>query len=274
MTGPTLTEVRERLVAAAKAGDTITYTDLYGDRYLAHARASRDLGDIGLQEHMAGRPLLSVVAVSKTTGRPSHGLFDLALLHDQGKTECHCGVPLVEPGEDDPAFVARQMRLVRHTWTPPDPLGGPFQAPQGAGQTRLPMQLRIDLDALEKGTARHEATREALADFIAANGMEPREPGKAARFDLGWRDRRGTIWIAEVKSLGGTSEAQQLRLGLGQVLDYRQAIAAPDTIVRAALVVEREPSDLRWVEICAAVGVVLAWPQRFEPLGVGGTATQ
>ncbi len=269
MTAPTIAEVRDRLIAVAKAGDKITYTDLYRDRYLAHARASVDLGDISLLEHTAGRPLLSVVAVSKTTGQPSHGLFDLAVLHDQGKTECKCGVPLVEPGEDDPAFVARQMRLVRLTWTPPDPFGGPFRPLPGRGPANPPIELRIDLDALEKGTQRHEATRKALADFIAANGGEPREPGKAAPFDLGWRDQDGTIWIAEVKSLARTTETQQLRLGLGQVLDYRQAIATPDVPIRAALVIEQKPSDLRWVEVCAAVGVVLAWPERFPSVFVG-----
>jgi len=204
-----------------------------------------------------------VVGVSKTTGKPGHGLFDLAVLHDQGKTECKCGVPLVEPAEDDPAFVARQMRLVRLAWAPPDPFGGPFRSLPGRGPATPPSELRWDLDGLERGTQRHEATRKALADFISANGGEPREPGKAAPFDLGWRDRDGTIWIAEVKSLARTSEAQQLRLGLGQVLDYRQAIATPEMLIRAALVIEQEPSDLRWVEVCAAVGVVLAWPERF-----------
>jgi len=178
--------------------DTITYTDLYGDRYLAHARASGDLGNISLLEHMAGQPLLSVVAVSKTTGQPSHGLFELAVLHDHGKTECKCGVPLVAPGEDGPAFVARQCRLVRLAWTPPDPFGGPFRPLPGRGPANPPMELRIDLDALEKGTQRHEATRKGLADFIAANGGEPREPGKAAPFDLGRRTiveavGRGTV---------------------------------------------------------------------------------
>jgi hypothetical protein len=131
------------------------------------------------------------------------------------------------------------------------------------------MELRIDLDALERGTQRHEATRKALAEFISARGEEPHEPGKAARFDLGWRDRDGAVWIAEVKSLDRTSETQQLRLGLGQVLDYRQAIASPEMPIRAALVVEQEPSDLRWVEVCAAVGVVLAWPDRFASVFSG-----
>lgn len=70
-------------------------------------------------------------------------------------------------------------------------------------------------------------------------------------------------------SLARTSKTQQLRLGLGQVLDYRQAIATPGAPIRAALVIEQEPSDLRWVEVCSAVGVVLAWPKRFAAVFAG-----
>lgn len=43
----------------------------------------------------------------------------------------------------------------------------------------------------------------------------------------------------------------------------RHSCIRPGQIVRAALVVEQEPVDLRWVDICAAVDVVLAWPERF-----------
>jgi hypothetical protein len=212
---------------------------------------------------MAGRPLLSVVAVSKETGRPSHGLFDLAVLHDTWKTECQCGVALLEQGEDDKAFAGRQRTMVTIEWRPPDPLGGPFRPLPGRGDVP-PVELRIDLDALEKGTKRHEATRTALADFLTANGIAPREHGLEAAFDLGWIGRDGSLWITEVKSLARTSERQQLRLGLGQLLDYRHACTRAGRTVRAALVVEHEPSDLQWVGICAAVGVVLAWPDRFE----------
>jgi len=72
----TIDEVRERLIATARAGTVITYSDLYGDRYQARARSSRELGLISMKEHGAGRPLLSVVAVSKETSRPKEGLWD------------------------------------------------------------------------------------------------------------------------------------------------------------------------------------------------------
>lgn len=263
MAPPTLEEVRQRLIEVAQAGETITYTDLYGDPHVAHGRASSDLGKISLSEHMAGRPLLSVVAVSKTKGRPSHGLFDLAMLHDRGDTECECGIPLIQLGEDDKAFVGRQMTLVRILWRSSDPLGNPFRPLPGRGADVPPIELRIDIDALEKGTKRHEATRNALAQFLTAAGLPPREHGLDAAFDLGWVGPDGALWIAEVKSLARTSERQQLRLGLGQLLEYRHSCTRPGQVVRAALVVEQEPVDLRWVGVCAAVDVVLAWPDRF-----------
>jgi len=45
--------------------------------------------------------------------------------------------------------------------------------------------------------------------------------------------------MAEVKSLTGTDEAQQIRLGFGQVLDYRAQMARQGTTATAVL--ERRP---------------------------------
>ena len=125
-------------------------------------------------------------------------------------------------------------------------------------------ELRIDLDALEKGTKHHEATRTALADFLTANGISPREHGLEAAFT--WAGSATTVPSGSPESRASPKHrsAKQLRLGLGQLLDYRHACTRPNRTVRAALVVEHEPSDLQWVGICAVVGVVLAWPDRFE----------
>jgi hypothetical protein len=72
------------------------------------------------------------------------------------------------------------------------------------------------------------------------------------------------LWVAEVKSLTAANEDNQLRLGLGQVLDYRCQYEAMKRweLVSAVLVVERVPSELRWEAVCEAVGVTLAWPSK------------
>lgn len=65
------------------------------------------------------------------------------------------------------------------------------------------------------------------------------------------------VTIVEVKSLSGADEAQQLRLGLGQVLDYRARLRPQ----RAVLAVEHEPSDPHhWTHISRDVGIELVWP--------------
>jgi DDE superfamily endonuclease len=76
-------------------------------------------------------------------------------------------------------------------------------------------------------------------------------------FDLAWQ-KNGTVFVAEVKSITVENEEQQLRLGLGQVLRYRQRLAALgyDPVV-AVLVPERQPCDPSWRELCQDLGVVL-----------------
>ncbi len=64
--------------------------------------------------------------------------------------------------------------------------------------------------------------------------------------------------MAEVKSITAENEEHQLRLGPGQVLRYRQRLAAlgHDPVV-AVLVPERQPRDPSWRELCQDLEVVL-----------------
>ena len=72
-------------------------------------------------------------------------------------------------------------------------------------------------------------------------------------------------WVCEVKSLTVENEEKQLRLGLGQVLRYRHLLQAKGEI-RAALILERSPTDLSWIELCKRLGVSLAWPGNWSVL--------
>lgn len=73
--------------------------------------------------------------------------------------------------------------------------------------------------------------------------------------------------MAELKSLTGANEAQQIRLGLGQVLDYAFSVAAAGLIdtrlVQPVLVLEREPGDDRWAALAESLRVILTWPPDF-----------
>jgi len=71
--------------------------------------------------------------------------------------------------------------------------------------------------------------------------------------------------VAEVKSITSENEEHPLRVGLGQVLRYRQRLSAlgHDRVV-AVLVPERQPGDPSWRELCQELGVVLLCGNEFE----------
>ena len=84
-------------------------------------------------------------------------------------------------------------------------------------------------------------------------------------FDLAW-GRGDAVFVAEVKSITDENEEEQLRLGLGQVLRYRQVLSTPYRNVIAVLVAERELRDATWKELCRELGVRIVWSGVFDAL--------
>jgi hypothetical protein len=268
-----LSILRERMIDVARAQKTLTYTDLYGgDRWAARGHSRQDCGRVSITEHRAGRPLLSVVVVSMTTHVASHGLYVMARQHDAGVLTgdfaCKCGKKMVLAGEDEPAFRARQLGLVYAEWSVGGkPIGTPYRS---SAQPAMPRRSRAlaktDLDALDRATQAHREILDALASHVLSIGLIPLAPASdLPQFDLAW-ETPGARFVAEVKSLPAEGERQQLRLGLGQVLDYQDAMEKLGKPVVAVLAVEREPRDLAWLRICASHRVELVWPGRFEKL--------
>lgn len=121
----------------------------------------------------------------------------------------------------------------------------------------------VDPAAVERGLRGHADTQNALAATLAAAGITPRSPkADEPNFDLAWRDH-DVIFVAEVKSITPQNEERQLRLGLGQVLRYRNRLSASGQAVRAVLVCERPPPDPTWQALCDELAVVLTYPERF-----------
>lgn len=69
-----------------------------------------------------------------------------------------------------------------------------------------------------------------------------------------------------MKSLPGTSQDQQIRLGMGQVLDYAHSVRQMREIVACevvpVLVLEREPTGSR-LGLAGEVGILLTWAPAF-----------
>jgi hypothetical protein len=72
--------------------------------------------------------------------------------------------------------------------------------------------------------------------------------------------------VAEVKSLTSANEAGQVRLAIGQVLDYQQMLARLQRPVRPVIALEKKPASDRWEAICARHAITLVWPDTFARL--------
>lgn len=118
--------------------------------------------------------------------------------------------------------------------------------------------LQRDLDELERRTALHMDLQDRLADALAALGMLARSPGPTEpQYDLAFESGED-VSIAEIKTLAGAHHAQQIRLGLGQVVEYRHRMSERLGIeVHALLMLDRVPDNGDWAAILESVGVTL-----------------
>jgi hypothetical protein len=122
----------------------------------------------------------------------------------------------------------------------------------------------VDPNKIDRGTRGHNRTQNLLRSFLEDKGIKTLQPTtEGPDFDLGWV-YRGTWFVAEVKSLTLANETKQLRLALGQVLDYQDILSRRHTNVRAVIAVETPIRDRRWVALCEGHGVILVWPETFE----------
>jgi hypothetical protein len=119
-------------------------------------------------------------------------------------------------------------------------------------------------DVRGRGAAVHARLQNMLADHLMANGRTPLTPTvDDPQYDLAWEEG-DVIVVVEVKSLGPDSETQQLRLGLGQVIEYRYNMAVlHGRGVRAVLFVEHAP-DESWSRLCEEEQILLAHPGNID----------
>jgi len=147
------------------------------------------------------------------------------------------------------------------------PVGAPYRPAVPTAQDGSLVLVDRDPAVLERGLRGHAETQNSLASFVAQYGLAPLSPvGVAIQFDLAWADTH-ELWVAEVKSLTAQNQAVQMRLGLGQVLEYGWRLRhRHDRPVRTVLAVESRPDDANWVNICGDAGVLLVWPPDFAAL--------
>lgn len=143
--------------------------------------------------------------------------------------------------------------------------GGPYrQANESTRFTARP--FTVDPNLLDRRSARHAQLQNVLAKLIEEHGLTALSPhSNDPDFDLAWRIDE-SLFIAEIKTTTPSNEARQLRLGLGQVLDYADTAASNGVGVVPVLAVEHRPSDFRWVGLCERHGVRLVWASDLHQL--------
>ena len=144
-------------------------------------------------------------------------------------------------------------------------IGAPYRRPDEdvASAARAPFE--VDPDKIDRGLRGHRRTQNLLSEWVKGQGLVPLSPSVGTPdYDLAWV-QEGRTFVVEVKSLSGANETRQLRLGLGQVLDYDDLMSSGQP-VQPVLAVEREPADSRWLNICERHGVSLVWPESFDRL--------
>lgn len=145
-------------------------------------------------------------------------------------------------------------------------LGVDYRQPEASQIDHAPFV--VDPEAADRATRRHVELQNGLARAVRAAGFVPRSPGpNEPDFDLAW-EQASTVYVVEVKSISDESEVRQLRVGLGQILEYRHCLRESHDLVVAVLYIERAPADSRWLAICEAVAVVLRWPGVDFPVSV------
>jgi hypothetical protein len=122
-----------------------------------------------------------------------------------------------------------------------------------------------DPDSTGRGLAAHNRTQNMIARVLRSLAIEPLSPGyNDPEFDIAWK--QGDMFcVCEVKSITAANEERQLRMSIGQVIRYRQKLAAKGhEPIASVIATERQPSDSSWQELCEHEGILLLWPDVAE----------
>jgi EVE domain len=141
-------------------------------------------------------------------------------------------------------------------------LGRPFRRRDEDVEVASPEGVTArDPDAAGRGLRAHHRLQNRLSDLVGAAGYTPVDPESPIdpAFDLAWFVGQ-TLFVVEVKSCTQDNQTQQLRMGIGQVLDYEDTLLARGHAVQPVLYVEEQPADPRWSGLARRHGIQLIWP--------------
>jgi len=150
-------------------------------------------------------------------------------------------------------------------------VGVAWRQPAKSAGNGISKTIEVDLTARDRATRRHHLLVRRLGRVLEKSGLHPLDPvTKDCWYDLAW-ERSKSVWVAEAKTLSNLNEVQQIRLGIGQLLDYRTRLRLrhPTKTIRMILVVSRRPVSDHLIDVCDEVQVEVVWPDVFASLTRG-----
>jgi hypothetical protein len=136
----------------------------------------------------------------------------------------------------------------------------PYRPADEVSTSPVGVVFERDPEVVDRGLRGHARTQNLAAEWLRDHGIAVRSPRGGVNYDLAWADK-DVQFVGEVKSLHDLNERHQLRLGIGQVLEYAHRLDA-----RPVLIVERKPSEMYWQSVCEHLGIRLVWPEVFNRL--------
>ena len=136
------------------------------------------------------------------------------------------------------------------------PSGVTYRRAGGRGPSAESRPRPVDLAELERATQRHMDLQDRLADELLNRGLVPHSPAAwHPQFDISF-DQGDVTHLIEVKS-GSPPPVGQIRLGVGQVLEY--AFLYSETTGRQArpAVLIEGPPPTPWGDLCKQLGISL-----------------
>lgn len=115
--------------------------------------------------------------------------------------------------------------------------------------------IEIDLSELDRATALHAEVQNRAALILNEHDIEPLSPSTGdPQFDLAYY-LDATLVVVEVKTVQAGNQRQQVRLGLGQSIDYRHRLTSESNQQVESLLLLSSSPEPSEVAFCSSVRV-------------------
>lgn len=134
-------------------------------------------------------------------------------------------------------------------------LGIDYKEPNLESSIKNMDPFEVDPNVIDKSTLEHKLAQKLFSDWLLKKGIKPLSPYPTGpQFDLAYFDKEK--FVVEVKSIKSDNESKQIRLAIGQVLEYSyEANAIP------VIMLSQKPLDPKWHNLMDFLKIKFYYPE-------------